>query len=119
MCKWRGCDQPAFGSILLPPWGDRERLKWSCRGHAEFYQRESVRRIPGLDPPDNADEYWRPSLFDMIRHALIAEKFEERKYKSDVAIDFVPTNERERRYTPQQRANAMRMRAAMQEYDLR
>jgi len=79
-CAWDWCSLGADHSVLLPPWGKtRARIAFMCATHFAIYCEGMTKPIRGLTPPENADEDWKPSLLEMIRHAQIAIDFEDRK----------------------------------------
>lgn len=117
LCEWHGCDQPAAGSIWQCAWpakpgavwpGRPEGFKPLCREHMDVWHHGHTTRIPGLDPPERADEYWRPSMADMIRHAMIAEAFEKQK-KERASPPICLTRRQQTALTPQQIKTLARM----------
>lgn len=85
-CDWRPkcerfgpCGEYADTSEWMPDYKTgRWNPVWLCqdcltrwRGRPKF--------IRGLDRPDNADESWRPSIMEVVRHACIALAFEDRR----------------------------------------
>ena len=49
-----------------------------CEGHASLYREAVSKPIRGIERPEYADDSWRPSIADMMRHAEIAIAFAER-----------------------------------------
>ena len=81
-CQWDWCSEPASFSVMQPPWGKRNaRAKFMCVDHSEMYWSAMTTPIKGIDRPDYADDEWRGSLQECIRHAEIAMAFEERNRK--------------------------------------
>jgi len=75
-CEWDWCDEPADWSVYQPQWGSRpQRFKLMCDEHYGWY----CEKIPGIDRPDGADEYWRSSLADSLRFGMIKTAFEDRQ----------------------------------------
>ncbi len=78
------CGRRADWSIMTPlSWKPPLRLGpqfacGECKNRLELAWRTPIK---GLTRPENADEDWRPSLMEVIRHARIAEKFEMRNRK--------------------------------------
>lgn len=67
-CEWHRCAEFAAWSVYQPAWTPRsERFKFMCDAHSKMYEE----KIPGIDRPAHADEYWRPSLTDMMKLASI------------------------------------------------
>jgi hypothetical protein len=82
-CGWEWCDGEANWSVWKPRWGKPYTgtpgsFKFMCHMHWNIYRDAMTKSIKGLTKPEGADEDWRPSLMDMIHHAEIAIKFEER-----------------------------------------
>lgn len=125
-CEWAWCRFPADHSVYQPRWGARaESFKFMCDAHFEIYRDAMTKPIKGLTRPEGADDEWRPSFMDMIRHATIAIAFENRNKifaPSVPGISGFPGDaywhdyESKRGYTPEQRANAARHRALIQRY---
>jgi len=111
-CQWRAkcehgdgaCSEFADLSVWQTAWRTRPAgPKFMCEWHAlEF---ASTKSIPGIDRPERASDFWRPSFSDMIRQADIEIRREQAKQQVAIAGP-----ERERRYTPLQRASLQRLR---------
>lgn len=54
-----------------------------CDAHYEMYRDALTNPIRGLDPMVANDEYFRPSIGEMMRHGIIAAAFEDREYIED------------------------------------
>src|SRR5262245_25627436 len=83
MCEmWSGaCGRKADGFAWTPITSKvplRLAPKFACKPCWEFYCVEWAKPIKGITKPEGADDEWRPSLMDMIRHAEITAKFDER-----------------------------------------
>lgn len=74
------CGAPADWSMREPPWKllRPERFIFMCDWHKTAYVKVMTHGIRGMTRPEGADEDWRGSLVDVIRHAQIAEQFERR-----------------------------------------
>ncbi len=85
-CQYHHCSKFAEWSIITPPgrWL-KERpygfCKFYCTGCKDYYLAALSKPLKGIDRPPGADEEWRPSIMEHIRHARIAISFEERKKK--------------------------------------
>ena len=98
------CDEFAARSIV--PGRMQEKAYFLCNWHWQ----EMRKPIPGIDRPAHADEYWRPSLTDMMKlasiHAAVASPMMQRPPTS-----YGDWNDR--RYTPEQLKQVKIMRALM------
>lgn len=119
-CNWRPkcealgpCGQYATTSEWMPDKTEVWSPVWLCGDHLQTWRNGLSRKfIKGLDRPDNADEFWRPSIMEVVRHACIAMAFEN----SRQAARPVSTERRyswERRLTPAQWDNYQVLRRAM------
>jgi hypothetical protein len=75
------CGHRADWSVWVPhTWKPPLRLtpKFACNECLEFFRKAWDTPIKGIDRPEGADEDWRPSLMDMMKHARIAIEFERR-----------------------------------------
>jgi len=104
-CQWRWCDDYAAWSVLQPAWPPRPaRFRFMCEAHWQMYQAP----IPGIDRPAHADEFWRPSLTDMMKLASI--------HAAPASPPMIPAavrHHRDAKYTPAQLAQVNAMRAIM------
>jgi hypothetical protein len=103
MCQWLNCDRPAWVfSLLRPLWGEPAgRVRFICERCIRDYLALCARRIPGLDRPEGADDFWRPSIVEMVRLAFISEAFENRKRHERAGSQLILTRRQERLTTPQ------------------
>lgn len=90
---------------------------WGCVSkpdkhiHFELY-RESFKTIRGLDPLVANDEYFRPSLSEMIDHAQIAISFEDRQRYAPAEAS-LRRGDDEKRYGKQQLPQVYALRRAL------
>lgn len=83
-CECSGCEPLPAAVTVLVPHAKRDgawfvKTKFMCLGHYRNYHGALNTPLRGLDPPPDADEDWRGSIMDIVRHALIAEAFEKRQ----------------------------------------
>lgn len=82
-CSWRWCEDGADWSVWQRAWGSRsEGPTFMCKGHFRLYQEAMTKPIRGIDRPEHADDEWRGSITEMMRHARIAIDFAERDQKA-------------------------------------
>jgi hypothetical protein len=60
--------------------------RFFCKPCAEYFKEAWTKPMRGIDRPEHADEDWRPSIAEMMRHASIAIEFEQRQ-KHTKALD--------------------------------
>lgn len=92
-CQYHHCTDRADWSVLTPPrrwiktW-PYGRLHFMCTSCKDYYIDACSKPLKGIDRPEGADEDWKPSILEHIRHAAIAIAFEERKHRApDLAPD--------------------------------
>jgi hypothetical protein len=88
-CEYSHCRYPAeLSAFVLATWKPplRYTTKFFCLECWETFKEAWAKPIPGIDRPANADEDWRPSLMEMMRHARIAMDFENRNKKPPPAV---------------------------------
>jgi hypothetical protein len=85
-CQYHHCSDPADWSILTPPgrwiktW-PHGRLHFMCTPCRDYYVDALSKPLKGIDRPEGADDDWKGSIMDHLRHAEIATAFEERNKK--------------------------------------
>lgn len=78
-CATDWCSDRADWSVWLHGTKSRpETPKFMCCFHTQAYRKAMTTNIRGIDKPEGADDDWRPSLLDMIRHGEIALAFNRR-----------------------------------------
>lgn len=86
-CESPACEFYASWTVLQPQWGERpKRATFMCDEHYKMYHAFMTKPVRGLDPMVPNDEYFRPSLREVIRHGMIAVAFEEREYIEDGSL---------------------------------
>lgn len=89
-CKWRPwCDTrrncETYGDVLV--WEEQRsripRPRFMCRECFDAINEARKRKIPGLDPPEGASDFWKPSLTEMIRLADL-ELRRQKRIKEDL-----------------------------------
>lgn len=82
-----------------------------CEDCYRQYQDVVSKPIRGIERPENADDSWRPSIADMMRHAEIAIAFAERD-KHARALTSMGSYRRhgDEKYTPAQLQQLMVLR---------
>jgi hypothetical protein len=94
----RACHAFADWSVF-PQWKVcRFSIMFICNWHREQMQKP----IPGIDRPPYADEFWKPSIKDCVRLALIRLNHEDRRKEVKEVEDSQAENYRDERYTPRQ-----------------
>ncbi len=81
VCEEPRCNYPAeLTALVLASWKLplRRKAQFFCAACFREFEAAWKKPIPGIDRPANADEEWRPSLMEMMRHARIAMDFEDR-----------------------------------------
>lgn len=117
-CEYSGgaCERPADWSFFTPPgrwiktW-PHGRFTFMCTPCRDYYVEALPKPLKGIDRPEGADEDWRGSLLDHIRHAQIAMAFEERDKRAEPADD--PDDAK--RFTPAQLNQVYVLRRALLE----
>lgn len=111
------CDGRADWSVMVPlTWKLPLKLgpKFVCNSCWEYFKKAWNAPIKGIDRPENAPGDWRASLTDMMRHAQIAESFENRNKRPPPAPGYLDDYWRwyvkHRRFTPAQIDQFMFMR---------
>lgn len=85
-CEWP-CDNHADWSVWQPAWGERpERFKFMCDTHFELYRDAMTKPMRGLDPLVLNDEYFKPSILEVLKHGQIAASFDDREFIEDGAM---------------------------------
>ena len=101
-CQSRWCDRNAA-------WQGAGRFM--CDFHFAEYSKAVTQRTPGLDPPQGASDFWRPSIADMVRTADMEIRRQERTPTDTVPSVEVDDSARVRDMTPAQRATLARLQA--------
>jgi hypothetical protein len=115
-CEWDWCQEAADWSVWQPRWGERrERFRFICEGHFQMYRGAMTKPIRGIDRPENADEEWRGSLLECIRHAQIAMAFENRNTRHVPEDHPLSRPDDAKRYTSAQLAQVMVLRRQSRE----
>lgn len=88
-CEYHYCGKKANWSTWMPSWtrgsgGKPGYFKFFCHDCLAYYQHAMLTPMKGIDRPADADEDWKGSILDHIRHARIAMTFNERN-GADVA----------------------------------
>lgn len=74
-----------------------------CEVHFQIYQEAMTKPIRGIDRPEHADEEWRGSITEMVRHARIAIDFEDRDNQAKALAKMGNLRRRgDEKYTPAQ-----------------
>lgn len=108
-CAFQSCDEPAV-------WQRRSDVRQSgpefmCQSHFENYT--SKRRIPGIDPPAGASDFWRPSIIEMVRQCdMEIRRQQETERQSEQATP------QRRRVNPDKRALDEFIRRSRREWGL-
>lgn len=123
-CEYNHCGNFAEWSLLTPPgrWIKTflcGRLHFMCTNCADVYREAISKPLKGIDRPEHADEDWRPSIMEHLRHAEIAIAFEKRNERVPVESGlrrpcdserFTPAQQKQiefvRKYWREQRSNA-------------
>lgn len=81
-CEYHHCSAPADWSVWQPRWGTipaaRGSVKFMCGACWKIYRKAMTTPMRGIDRPEGADDEWRGSILDHLRHARIAMEFEDR-----------------------------------------
>lgn len=118
------CERPADWTVFTPPgrwiktW-PYGRFTFMCTLCKDYYVEEWKKPLKGIDRPPGADEDWRPSLMEHIRHAQIAIAFEERKERDRLygaIAEFGPVPRHVQDYTPAQLSQYAIMRRAFRDF---
>jgi hypothetical protein len=101
MCECQACDAPADWSVWLHAWLSRPAgPKFMCQTHKDIYTDPTP--IPGIDRPPHADEFWRPSIHDMIRLAALEMARQGRELETAPTLTNEYLTSSQRRMTPPQ-----------------
>ena len=110
------CDYcvPGWGEIaIIIEWPIRPSMerphtvaKFACAECWEKLQRP----LPGIHRPRHADEFWRPSIREHIRHSILRDKHARRVAAAPAPAEFIPVLDREHRYTAAQARSIMVLR---------
>jgi len=121
LCDPIRCGKPAECSV----WMGRGRwtktnphgwFKFMCTPCAEFYSSVVSKPLKGIDRPEGADDEWRPSIMEHLRHAQIAMAFEQRNQRSAPLVqDDLRRPGDEKRFTPAQLEQMMLWRKGLRE----
>ena len=121
-----GVRDPRTGAIraradwtaMMEPKRKFHRLKamFFCNDCWEETQRVRSRPLIGIDPPEHASDFWRPSIMDHIRLTALEYSRQERAKNpptnyTDAALEYELS--RMKRWTPGQREQVEFMRKAM------
>ena len=87
-----------------------------CDAHHIMYRDALSKPIRGLDPMTANDEYFRPSLAEVIRHGQIAVAFEDR-IKAPMPDPALMRPGDEVRYTQEQIPHVIALRRALRHRD--
>lgn len=73
-CESHHCGKPANWSIFIPPgrWIKalpHGRFSFMCHGCKDDHLNNYPKPMRGIDRPEGADEYWKPSILDHLRFA--------------------------------------------------
>src|ERR1700757_1065383 len=82
-CQYHHCTAYAEWSILTPVGRFRKsfphgRLHFMCTRCRDIYVDALSKPLKGIDKPEGADDEWKPSIMEHVRHARIAMEFEDR-----------------------------------------
>jgi hypothetical protein len=119
-CEYHHCGDAADWSVFTPPgrWIKERpygRLMFMCMPCKDFYVDALSRPLKGIDRPEGADEEWRPSLADHLRHAEIDAAFERRNQRPAPVKDNLRRTGDEKRFTPAQLQQMMVWRKGLRE----
>lgn len=124
-CEYHYCGKKAAWSIWMPSWkrgsgGLPGRFQFFCEPCRVYYRKALATPMKGIDRPEGADDDWKGSILDHIRHAQIAIAFEERKERERAGIRddvIIPAWEIKMfGWTPAQAENANTHRRLMRKY---
>lgn len=117
-CEYSFCGDPADTSIMVPLWEKPLRFvpTFFCKSCAEYFKDAWVKPLRGIDRPEHADEDWRPSIAEMMRHASIAIEF-ERRHRHTKALEALGSLRRpgDEKYTAAQLQQMMVLRVRLLE----
>lgn len=82
-CEYHHCEKKANWSVWMPNWtkgsgGKPGHFKFFCHDCLAYYTHAMTTPMKGIDRPADADEDWKPSILEHIRHARIAMDFNDR-----------------------------------------
>lgn len=115
-CQYHHCRDPADWSILTPrgrwiktwPYG---RLHFMCTPCRDYYVDAISKPLKGIDRPEGADDDWKGSIMEHLRHAAIAIAFEERNKRPAREPVLGPLHRQgDEKYTPAQLEQLMLFR---------
>jgi len=92
-----------------------------CTPCRDYYVDALSKPLKGIDRPEGADDDWRGSIMEHIRHASIAMAFELRNESPSQAVQLTDDfwsrywTQYEKNYTPAQRQNALAWRKGLRE----
>lgn len=102
-CERIACDESADWSVWQPG-----GPKFMCEWHWQEYESALKKRIPGLDPPRGASDFWRPSIIEIARQGIM-EMMRLKRVSEPPPPRDRPIS-RDHRLPPAQRATLMRLR---------
>ena len=95
------------------------RFGFFCTRCKDYYLEALSKPLKGIDRPEGADEDWKPSIMEHIRHARIAMEFEDRNLRPPTPVVVVNDLEIKRRgWTPAQVMQVRVMRGLFIKYAL-
>lgn len=110
-CSFRWCDFDAAWvapAYLAEAAGSPECM---CEYHFAEYSRFKTHPTPGLDPQLGASDWWRPSILEMLRHAILEMRRKDRAQQPPTLRQYAaPMLQREQRLPPRQRSQLLFMR---------
>lgn len=97
---------------------DFNAIAFFCDSCLQHFRTITARRLPGIDPPDGASEFWRPSLTEHIRLSTLEmnrmdEKRELEERGSRWTDNDVPLTRREKRLTAAQWQQVLHVRRVL------
>lgn len=129
-CQVYPCERAADWSTFTPPirfvkaW-PHGRIHFMCTPCRNDWSESYGKPMKGIDRPEGADESWRGSILDHLRHASIAISFAERNQSAiarpmmhDELEAYWRRYEDSRGFTQAQRENAATHRRLMRKYAL-
>ena len=85
-CESRCCESLADWSVYYPKWPPRPAgFMFMCDVHKRIHIEAWTKPMKGIDRPEHADDVWRGSILEHVRHAKIAIDFEERDKQNRIA----------------------------------
>jgi hypothetical protein len=120
-CQYHHCGNAADWSLITPPgrwlktW-PHGRLHFMCTPCRDYYVEVLPKLLKGIDRPEGADDDWRPSIMEHLRHAQIAMAFERRNERPAPPVqDDLRRDGDEKRFTPAQQKQIMAWRKGLRE----